>query len=275
MLRVLIRHSDWVLLTALVVASFTLMTISVHRQGRATLIERSVLQLIAPLQTLTQKPSGQLTKLRRHYGELLVAKEQLESYRQELETLRRKLSDYAEMELRYRRLKKLLSFKEASDYETVAAQVVGRDATNWSKTIIINRGGSEGLTRDMPVITHAGVVGRIIETAPNASKVLLISDYRSAVDGLVQRSRAPAVFVAKGNGLGELKYLPAHADVRVGDVFISSGLGGGFPKGLVVGDVIRVEEERKGLFKIAEVKPRADLSSLEEVLVITGRKSSP
>ncbi len=264
-----------VLLTALVLTSFTLMTISVHRRGRATLIEDVVLNLIAPLQTVAQGPWSYLMKLRRYYGELLSAKEQIENYRQELETLRRRLSDYTEMEQRYRRLEKLLSFKEASDYETITAQVIGRDATNWTKTIIINRGKIHGLSRDMPVITHAGVVGRIIETTPYASKVLLISDYRSAVDGMVQRSRAPGIYVAKGNGLGELRYLPAHSDVKLGDVFISSGLGGVFPKGLVVGDVTRVEEKQKGLFKEAQVKPRVDLPRLEEVLVIKGRESSP
>jgi rod shape-determining protein MreC len=120
----------------------------------------------------------------------------------------------------------------------------------------------------MVVIAPEGVVGQILKTAPYHSTVLLITDYSSAIDAIVQRTRAKAIVEGRGENRCQLKYLLRSEDVSVGDVAITSGLGGNFPKGLMVGEIRKVEKMEHGIFQYAELVPSVDLTKLEEVLVI-------
>ncbi len=151
---------------------------------------------------------------------------------------------------------------------TLPAQVVSRDPTNWFKTVLINKGFDAGVTRQATVVTHAGLVGHVMELSGQAAKVLLITDHASRVAVLIQRTRAEGIMGGEGKATLHIDYLSRLADVQVGDVAISSGLGGVFPKGLKVGEVIAVQKQDHGLFQTVEVAPAADLSRLEEVLVL-------
>lgn len=166
------------------------------------------------------------------------------------------------------RLRKLLAFKESFSYELVPAQVIGRDPTNWFNTLLINRGSNSGIEKNMAVITPQGLVGRLMEVAPLWSRVLLILDQRSSVAALVQRSRVQGV-VEGGWKLCHMNYLGPEADIREGDLIVTSGLEGGFfPKGLLIGEVTRISQVHSGLLLSAEVEPQAEFAKLEEVLVI-------
>ena len=162
----------------------------------------------------------------------------------------------------------MLKYKSGSDREMILASVVGSDAVSWSKMITINKGSNDGLKKNMTVVSHEGLVGHIIQTVPYYSKVLLITDVRSAVDALDQEKRTRGVVVGKGSDICEMKYIPQDADIRVGQSVISSGLGGVFPKGLLIGKVSKVEETNKGLFKNVVVTPSVKISFLEEVFVL-------
>ena len=150
----------------------------------------------------------------------------------------------------------------------ILASVVGSDAISWSKMITINKGSNDGLKKNMAVVSNEGLVGHIIQTVPYYSKVLLITDVRSAVDALDQEKRTRGVVIGKGSDICEMKYIPQDADIRVGQSVISSGLGGVFPKGLLIGKVSKVEETNKGLFKNVVVTPSVKISFLEEVFVL-------
>ena len=172
-----------------------------------------------------------------------------------------------------KRLKELLEFKQSISASAVAADVIGIENTGWIKTATINKGASHGIKRDMAVVTPNGIVGRIIDVQPTTSKILLVIDPRCNIDVIAQRSRIKGI--AEGNGTDKLilKYVNHSDDIQIGDILISSGLGGIFPKGLVIGEVVRVEKGDDNFFIYIEVKPGAELRKLEEVLIITENKS--
>ena len=162
----------------------------------------------------------------------------------------------------------MLVYKLESNKEMILASVIGADAISWYKMITIDKGSKEGLKKNMAVVAYEGLVGHIVQTVPGYSKVLLITDVRSAVDALDQNNRTRGVVVGKGSDICEMKFIPQDADIRVGNPVISSGLGGVFPKGLLIGKVSKVETAEKGLFKNVIVTPSVKISFLEEVFVL-------
>jgi rod shape-determining protein MreC len=150
----------------------------------------------------------------------------------------------------------------------VAAQVIGRDTGNWYRTIILNKGESDGLQPDMGVITAAGVVGRIVKTTAATSVVLLVTDPNNAIAGLIQRTRDEGIVEGTTQGLARLKYIPLLSIMRTGDRVVTSGLVGGFPRGLAIGTITRIDKEEGALFQSAEMTPEVDANRVEEVLVI-------
>lgn len=175
-----------------------------------------------------------------------------------------------EMALANERLRKLLQFREKISPAVVAAEVIGQDPSSWFKSVTINKGKKDGVRQGMAVISSEGVIGQILKSASHYSTVLLITDYNSAIDSIVQRNRAKAIVEGKGENRCQLKYLLRTEEVNVGDIVVTSGLSGNFPKGLRVGAVQKVNKKGHGVFQYAELVPSVDLTRLEEVLIITG-----
>jgi rod shape-determining protein MreC len=164
------------------------------------------------------------------------------------------------------RLRTLLGFKQQLPYRSLAARIIGRDPSQWFSTVLVDRGASEGVARDDPVITSDGVVGHVIETAGSWSRVLLVADPRSAVSAVLDRSREVGVAVGQGQAMLRLTYLSRDADVKPGDLVDTSGLGPIYPRGLPLGTV--VSTSRGTMFQDAVVRPLADLGHLEDVLIV-------
>jgi len=171
------------------------------------------------------------------------------------------------------RFRELLGLREILPMTTVVADVVARDGLPWYRTILINKGGEDGLALEDPVISPTGVVGRIIAIGPHAAKVQLLQDRDSGAGVLIERSRVTGVvsgqvgFSDTGSSDLVMKYVPEMADVAVGDVVVTSGQDRVYPKGLVVGRV-RVVGKGSGLSKDILVEPSARFSQVEEVLVV-------
>jgi len=182
--------------------------------------------------------------------------------------LKRENSRYRELLATHERLRSLLQFKKVIDRPVVAAQVIGLDPTGWFRSILIDKGQDDGIRSDMPVVNASGVVGRIVSVSSSYAKVLLIIDQNSAVDCLTQRSRDRAMVKGTSGQVCKMDYMAKSSDAVVGDLVITSGLGGIFPKGLPVGKVSSVKEGDDKLFKDIDVMPFVDFSKLEEVLVI-------
>jgi rod shape-determining protein MreC len=164
------------------------------------------------------------------------------------------------------RLRTLLGFKQQLPYRSLAARIVARDPSQWFSTVLVDRGASEGVRRDDPVTTSDGVVGHVVETAGSWARVLLVADPRSAVSVVLDRSREVGVAVGQGQPLLKVTYLSRDADVRAGDLVVTSGLGPIYPRGLAVGTVVSVT--RGTMFQDAVIGPTSDLGHLEDVLIV-------
>ena len=171
------------------------------------------------------------------------------------------------------RLRKMLDFREHSAYELLPSEVIARDPSNWFETITINKGSQHGVKKNMAVVTPEGLVGNILNVSPSSSQVLLLTDSRRAVSAIVMRSREPGdIGIVEGSS-GENVYLkfsnlPPEANIQPGDIVISSGLGGIFPKGLVIGTVQETGLDQYGLLQQALVLPSVNFNRLEEVFIV-------
>jgi rod shape-determining protein MreC len=181
--------------------------------------------------------------------------------------LRAELAGVEELQRENARLRRLLGFAEEQSRRNVAARVIAEDATSWFRTIEINRGYEDGVTEGLPVVDAAGLIGRVVRSTAHAARVLLITDASSAVAVLVQDQRIRGVCRGQGGTLA-LDFALVQDEIQVGDGVVTSGLGGVFPKGLVVGYVRSVRREQFGLFQTVEVESAVDFEHLEEVLVV-------
>lgn len=202
------------------------------------------------------------------YMALQGVEEENKRLRKELEYLQGQNSQLREAAAATKRLGTLLEFKAQALSTLVAAQVIGRDTGSWYRTIILDKGESDGLEPDMGVITAAGVVGRIVKTTAATSVVLLVGDPNNAIAGLIQRTRDEGIVEGTTQGLARLKYIPLLSSVRTGDRVVTSGLVGGFPRGLAIGTITTIDKDEGALFQSAELVPEVDAKRVEEVLVI-------
>jgi rod shape-determining protein MreC len=172
-----------------------------------------------------------------------------------------------------RRLQTLLAFKEQFISRTVAAQVIGSGGSDSSRIVYIDKGEQDGLAPDMAVITADGIVGKVLQawTTPRESQVLLINDQSSGVGAILEKTRLQGVLRGTANGEITLERVMSDEQVPVGETVLTSGGDRIFPKGLHVGTVTRVGSG-KDLFLNIKIKPAADLSRLEEVLVLTEKQ---
>lgn len=163
---------------------------------------------------------------------------------------------------------RLLAFKTQARLDAIPAGVVGRDPSSWFKSVWVDAGGHDGVVKNMPAAAEGGIVGRVVRVYPGTSRVMLVTDPDSAVSCVLERSRDTGILAGQGEGLCRLQYVAMHADVKVGDLALASGLDGVYPKGMPVGVVAKVSKSASAYFQDVQVRPSADLEHLEEVLII-------
>ena len=185
---------------------------------------------------------------------------------QNLEIERQKL---LEAEATNRQLKQLLDFRShLIPPGAITATIIANSAASWFQSCLIDKGSADGVRKGMAVVTPLGVVGQVVAVTPRAAKVLLLTDPNSGIDVLVQRTRSRGIVSGSlENGI-VLKYMKRSEDVQEGDRLITSGMDGVFPKGLMVGTVIKVLKQHLGLFQFVEVLPAVQTPRIENVLVV-------
>ena len=186
----------------------------------------------------------------------------------EVETLKGKLLQAGEALSENKRLKELLDLKGKSPLTMMAANVIGRDPSNWNTTIILDRGERDGIKQGMPVVDTASVIGKILEVGKNTSKVMLLNDPNFSVAAVIERSREEGLISGTLKGDCRMRYLSSQADIRIGDKVMTSGISSSFPQGLLIGEVIRMEENQSSPTVECLVLPAVSLSQLETVLII-------
>lgn len=230
--------------------------------------DRVAIQLTAPVQAAMSWCIGSSWDLFQDYLLLYDVQKDNLQLAQTNRKLMNEIAAYREMVLENERLHKLVKFATETPGRKTMARVIAQDIMPDFEAIRINKGSDHGIKRGMAAITHEGIVGRIIRVSQGYSDILTLLDSRSAVDALIQRNRSRGVVEGTSRSALDMKYLRRTDDIRVGDVVISSGTGGLFPKGLVIGKVVNVEKKNWGITQQVDVYPNVDFSKLEEVIVI-------
>lgn len=187
--------------------------------------------------------------------------------------LRRQIIELQHHQAENRQLRALLQIKQAMPWRTVGARVIGRDASNWWNSIQIDRGASDGIRPNLPVLSARGLIGKTIRVSDGESRVLLLTDATCKVAALIESSREPGIVSGIPNVLSreprlQMFFVERKSDVKRGDAIYTSGLGGVFPRGILIGTVAEADLDPQGLYQSVEVKPAADFRRLEEVMVI-------
>ena len=237
-------------------------------------VEQFVIEITAPFQKLIKQTTKSTEELWLNYFRLVDTQHENTQLKNEIHELKTANSRYRELLATQERLEDLLQFKQAINRPVLAAQVIGLDPTGWFKSVIIDKGKWAGLRLDMPVVNAFGVVGRVVSVSSNYAKVLLIIDQNSSLDCLVQRSRDRGMLKGLMSEICKLDYVAKSNDITMGDIVVTSGLGGVFPKGLPVGRILDVKEISGELFKDIKIRTAVDFSKLEEVLVILEESKS-
>ena len=266
-------HKKTVVLLVAVLTAFLLASSQAQGKYKFAFMEEVITTIMAPIQYAASSVGFQFRKVGLSTGELMTAYRDNQALRKENEELRQNNLNTSEVLAENLRLRTMLDYKKvANQFDFVAAAVVGRDLGTWNGTIIINRGTADGISKDMAVVTPQGLVGSVVNVYTNVAKVQLILDSRSAVGTLVQRPESRVAAIVEGSTSSPLMprmvNIARDADIIKSDKLITSGFGGIYPKGLLIGEVVDIVNEEGGLLKYASIKPAVDFDRLEEVLVI-------
>jgi len=269
------RYRGLPVLILVLLLSFLLLTYQVRfSQERASFPKKLVMTIVAPLLRAIQNSSAFFTSLWAGYVNLRHVQQENRTLKEEVTRLRKEEMFLLETQRENERLHQILQLREDISLPTIAARVIGKDPSNWFRSILIDKGFREGIKKNAAVLSPKGLVGRVIEVMEGTSRVQLITDPNCAVGALVQAGRVGGLVVGEVGPFCRLKFLPQGAEIQVGDSVLTSGLSGLSPKGIPIGTVSAVHKKENALFQEAEVLPRVDLSSIEEVLVIAKPSSS-
>ncbi len=230
---------------------------------------RIAISLVAPFQKLLVGTSRFFRDIWEHYFFLISVVDENDALRHELRQAKALNHQYRETQLANARLQRLLGMQEQVSRKMIAARVVGKDPSPWFQTIMVDKGNSDGVQRGQPVINPEGIVGLVVDVTAHYAKVMLITDPNSAVDAIIQESRARGIVKGGMSGYCMLNFVLRKHDVRKDQVVISSGMDGVFPKGLPIGEVSAIVKEEAGIFQEVTIEPYVDFERLEEVLIVS------
>ena len=258
----------------LVLLLFAVLILIAPSRGGGILSEARgvLLTIISPVQRLVVSVFQDAVGVWDRYIYLVGVEEENKELRSSLDKISSKYEKlkirYLETEKKNQRLEDILDFTHETSYDHIPARVIGSDPLPYSGSIVVDKGSASGVSVDMPVISTDGVVGIVMSVSTRSSRIMLLSDKNSRVDVIVQDDRARGILEGAADGSLSLSYVDRQAEVIEGDIIVTSGMGGIFPKGLLVGEVATVTVPPYGLFQEIVVNPRANLSALEEVLII-------
>jgi rod shape-determining protein MreC len=254
----------------LVVVAAGVTSIMACRLVQAPLADIGSSWFTGPLQVVTGAPAsafGDVIANIQNIGDLRRENQRL---RAEIEQLRQDNVSLPELQRENQRLREQLALRQAlPSFRWAEGRVIGYDATNTVRSMIINAGSRDGISEGLIVISAQGIVGRVVRASPTTSKILLITDGSSSINAVVQSSRARGVLNGGADGELTMRYIAKGEQVRTGDRIVTSGLGGVYPEGLLIGTVIDVRQRDVDMFQDARVEPAVDFARLETALVVT------
>jgi len=262
-------------LQLLIIATFIglFMLMSETHTNEGTSRFQSVVQTLTyPLQASVNSVASTFKNLWNSYISLIDVNEENKLLRQQLLDIEEKMNQHIENSVQFLRLRDQLLFASKKLTEKIFAEIIGESADNNHDISLINRGSNQLVQRNFIVLRKEGLVGRIQSVSPFQSSVQLITDHRSRVSSLIQRNRIRGLIYGTHKGL-EMRQINQHANIKIGDRVISSGLGGLYPKGLLIGWVKEIRHQKHELFKTAILDSAVDFNQIEEVFVIVPSKT--
>ena len=230
--------------------------------------------IMRPLQIAAQTTVNWLGGLQDNYDTLAGFRSENERLRRRVQTLEIERQKLLEAQATNNSLKQLLDLRSHLSGTAIAASIIANSATSWFQSCQLNKGSADGVRKGMAVVTPLGVVGQVVSVTPRTAKVLLLTDPNSGIDVLVQRTRARGIVSGSLESGTVLKYVKRSEDVQEGDRLMTSGTDGVFPKGMMVGTVIKVLKQHIGLFQFIEVLPAVQVARVEDVLVVAAANSA-
>jgi rod shape-determining protein MreC len=261
------RHRSLVLLAGVVVLQILLLAVQIKRDSQGRLIRVWTVGAVSPFERAGSSGFGWVRNTWRHYFALQNTTRENEQVRRENDALKMQITQLQGKAAESDRLAALLNFRHSNAaVPMVGARVIGASAGAASQTILLDRGDRDGIRKNMGVITPDGVVGKVVESYPNASQVLLLTDKDSGVGAMLADSRIQSPVGGQGEPLLVMKYVPNDDTVNLGERVITSGMDRIFPRDLPVGTVAEIKSGNP--FKQIRIKPAANLERLEEVLIL-------
>ena len=249
-------------------ASVIFFSLNLRNRDATFPFEKVLLSIASPVTGLITTTNDVIRSLWDGYLFLTKVKEENRLLLRTIKIQNERLIRANEALLENDRLRALLEMKERLPGATVAVSVIGEDVTPWFRTVVINRGSQNGIREGLPVVALSGIVGQVIKVGATSAKVLLLTDHASAMSATIQRSRARGVVKGKGGELCSLEFASRLDDIKLGDIVVTSGIGGVYPKGIPIGEVTMVKKGEYGIFQTVTVRPAVNLSRLEELLVL-------
>jgi rod shape-determining protein MreC len=264
-----IRQRAGYLFVAVLLGHIILISAQVNTRSGVPALEAAVFGVFAEVQRGTSSVVSVISEMWSGYVGLRQVRAENEVLRKRLAETEVALQEQRALADRSHLLEDLLELRDRTTLKTTGAEIIAAGATPDFRTVTIDKGTREGLTSDMAVIAPAGIVGRVVVPSASAAKVQLLIDRNAAAGAVIQRreSRAQGVVVGTGDVRLRMEYVSEIADIVVGDVVVTSGIDGIYPKGFVIGQVESVEKSGSA-YKTILVRPAVDFSRLEEVLVV-------
>lgn len=265
------RRSAFFILVGVLLAQLLFLSAQITRGKNVRLIQVWAVSIFSPCERAVHASLAAVTNSWTDLRSLWSAEEENRILKSELSASELRIQQLSEQEAENARLRGLLDLKTHLPYATLAAEVIATAPGESSMTILIGRGKDADLAPDLPVITPQGIVGKIVDVYDHSAEVLLITDPSSGVGAMIDGSRVQGIVKGSGGNFCQLRYVMDDEKVSPGDSVVTSGMDQIYPKGLVVGTVVRADNGN--IYKNIEVKPATALNRLETVLVL--RRSSP
>jgi rod shape-determining protein MreC len=262
-----IRQHAGYLFLAVTLGHVILISAQVNSRSGVPVLEAVTFGLFAEVQRTGSAGVSGVRGVWTRYGSLRSVERENAELKRQLEAVQIELQEHRALADRARGLQQLLDLRDRSKLKTMAAEIIGASASPDFQTLTLDKGTNYGVRTDMAVIASDGIVGRIVVPSARAAKVQLLIDRNAAAGALIERSRAQGVAKGMGESRLQLEFVSEAADVAVGDLVVTSGIEGIFPKGFTIGRVDVVEKTGPA-YKRITVKPAVDFSKLEEVLVV-------
>jgi len=253
------------------VAAVCLVLLTLQMRGKAAGASDLLAVVTTPIQSTLARVNHATVGVWSTYREWKNVRSENRRLRDEAQRLRVEALRVSEALEENQRLRRLLALKQAMPLATLSGEVIAREWGGWVRSLTVNRGRADRVTRLTAVIAPDGLIGRVVDVRPGASIVQVLTDPASTVGALVVRSRTQGIVEGEPRGTLRFKYMARDGDgIQVGDLVVTSGAGGLFPRGIPVGRVRAIDDRGSALFSYAHLTPAVDFARIDEVLLIVG-----